>query len=340
MVIEEAYSLLKHNTFGINVRCSRFIEYDSELELRQVLSSMVDVRSGNVLHIGSGSNLLFTKDFNGTILHSAIKGKSVEVLEDGSVLVKVGAGENWDDFVGWCVEHGYYGLENLSYIPGEVGASAVQNIGAYGSEVGDYIEYVETVDLFTGESRIFAHDECNYAYRKSIFKEEMKGHYAVTYVAYRLSKEFHPDLSYAALLKEIVNRHIDRDSLTADVLRRVVIDVRRGKLPEPQDLGSAGSFFVNPMVDERKFSQLQAEYLDIPHYRQADGVKIPAGWLIEQCGWKGKRLDKVGVYEKQALVLVNYGGATGQDIVDLSEAVREDVFKKFGIEIRPEVNFI
>lgn len=340
MRIEKAYSLLPHNTFGIDVRCRRFIEYDSVDDLRKVVALLSETPDERVLHIGSGSNLLFTKDFDGTVLHSNIRGIDIKTEEDGSVLVCAGAGEDWDVFVAYCVNHNCYGLENLSHIPGEVGASAVQNIGAYGSEVCDFITEVETIELATGQPRIFSKEECRYAYRHSIFKTELRGQYIVTNVTYRLSSTFIPNLSYAALTRELDSRQIKRETLTAEQLRQVVIDVRRSKLPEPSELGSAGSFFVNPVITEEKFHALQSEYPLMPHYIVEGGVKVPAGWLIEQCGWKGRRLGSAGVYDKQALVLVNYGGATGEDIVRLSKAVQKAVAEKFGIEIHPEVNFI
>lgn len=340
MRIEKSYSLLPHNTFGIDVRCRRFIEYDSVDDLRKVVALLSETPDERVLHIGSGSNLLFTKDFDGTVLHSNIRGIVIKNENDGSLLVCAGAGEDWDAFVAYCVNHSCYGLENLSHIPGEVGASAVQNIGAYGSEVCDFITEVETIELATGQLRIFSKEECRYAYRHSIFKTELRGQYVVTHVTYRLSSTFTPNLSYAALTRELDSRQIKRETLTAEQLRQVVIDVRRSKLHGPSELGSAGSFFVNPVITEEKFHALQSEYPLMPHYVVEGGVKVPAGWLIEQCGWKGRRLGSAGVYDKQALVLVNYGGATGEDIVRLSKSVQEAVAEKFGIEIHPEVNFI
>lgn len=346
MKTENNYSLSAHNTFGIEARCRQFVEYKTVDELRDFISRrLADAASETslpLLHIGGGSNLLFTTDFPGIVLHSAIKGVEVEMSDAArrEVVVKAGAGENWDDFVAYCVEQGYYGLENLSYIPGEVGASAVQNIGAYGSEVCQYIEKVETIDLHDGSLRIFLPSELHYAYRSSAFKHELKGRYAVTSVCYRLSTVFRPNLSYAALTRALQDQGIDVETLTAASLRQAVINVRRGKLPEPSEIGSAGSFFVNPVVSSEKFCQLQQQYPGMPHYAVENGVKIPAGWMIEQCGWKGKNLGRAGVYEKQALVLVNRGGATGADIVRLSDAVRADVVEKFGVDIHPEVNFI
>lgn len=332
------FSLLHHNTFGIDARCDDFREYDRVEQLRALFSEMHGRRW---LHIGSGSNLLFVNDYNGMILHSAIKGREVVRQSDEEVWLRVGAGENWDDLVAWCVENNFYGLENLSLIPGEVGASAVQNIGAYGVEAGQLIEEVETVEAATGNIRVFTHDECHYAYRSSIFKHDEKGKYVVTYVTYRLSKSFTPDLEYGAVRRELEARRIKPADVTAQMLRDLIIDVRRSKLPDPKETGSAGSFFMNPVVNENIFNTLFEKYPEIPHYAMPEGgVKIPAGWLIDQCGWKGKALGRAGVWGKQALVLVNLGGASGQDIVRLSDAVRSDVKEKFGIDIFPEVNFI
>lgn len=331
------YSLLHHNTFGIDAWCRDFKEYTSVEELRTLLPLLKEQRW---LHIGGGSNLLFVNDFKGLILHSGILGCEEIRRTDSHVWIRVGAGVDWDDFVAYCVEHDYFGLENLSLIPGEVGASAVQNIGAYGVEAGQYIEEVETLDTTTGEMRIFQSHECNYAYRSSVFKHEFAGRYIITNVVYRLSLAFQPNLNYAALTRELQTRQIDIESLTAKKLRNVIIDVRRGKLPDPDEIGSAGSFFMNPIVSREHFMSLQQKYADIPHYDMGDSVKIPAGWLIEQCGWKGRSLGPAGVYAKQALVIVNLGGATGEDIVKLSDAVQSDVYAKFKIEIHPEVNFI
>jgi len=332
------FSLLHHNTFGIDARCDDFREYDRVEQLCALFSEMHGRRW---LHIGSGSNLLFVNDFDGLVLHSRIKGREVTRQDDDHAWVRVGGGENWDELVAWCVEHGFYGLENLSLIPGEVGASAVQNIGAYGVEAAQFMESVETVEAATGKRRVFKHDECGYAYRSSIFKNAEKGKYAVTHVTYRLSRHFTPDLEYGAVRRELETHNVCPDCVTPQMLRNLIIEVRKAKLPDPCETGSAGSFFMNPVVSEEKFKSLQGQYPSIPHYAmQGGGVKVPAGWMIEQCGWKGRSLGRAGVWGKQALVLVNLGGATGKDIVRLSDAVRADVEKKFGIQIFPEVNFI
>ena len=288
------------------------------------------------LHIGGGSNLLFTKDYDGLILHSRIEGIEVTEEDDRFVSVRVGAGVVWDDFVAYCVEHGWYGAENLSLIPGEVGASAVQNIGAYGVEVKDLITAVEAVNIQAKE-RVYLVEECGYTYRNSIFKRPENKATFVTYVRFRLSKEEHYTLDYGTIRQELEKY----PSLTLSVVRKVIIAIRESKLPDPKVMGNAGSFFMNPIVPKEELEALQQEYPRIPYYELADGrVKIPAGWMIDQCGWKGKALGPAAVHDKQALVLVNRGGAKGSDIIALSDAVRASVREKFGIDIHPEVNFI
>ncbi len=334
------YSLLHHNTFGLDVRCARFVEYASVDELREVLAGLRSEAPRRLLHVGGGSNLLFTADFDGVVLHSGIRGIEVVKTDGDTTLVRAGAGEKWDDFVAWCVAQDHHGAENLSLIPGEVGASAVQNIGAYGVEAKDLIATVEAVDATTGAGVRFSCADCRYAYRHSRFKEEGDHRYIITHVTYRLSRRFVPDLSYGALRRELDARGMSPDRLTADALRRLVVDIRNAKLPDPAVTGSAGSFFMNPVVDRACFENLQKHYPDMPHYDMGDRVKIPAGWLIEQCGWKGRRLGRAAVHDKQALVLVNAGGATGADIVALSDAVRGDVKARFGIDIHPEVIFV
>ena len=330
------YSLLTYNTFGIDVEAARFVEYGSVDELKSFLNSeKVDAPR---LHIGKGSNLLFTGDFPGVILHSAIHGISVVDETADWVEVRVGAGEVWDDFVAYTVAHQWYGAENLSLIPSEIGSSAVQNIGAYGVEAKDLIVKVEAVDAVTGEARIFTNEECEYAYRMSIFKGRLKGKYIVTYVTYRLSKQpvFH--LDYGNIRAELEKQGCE---VTLENLRRIIIEIREAKLPDPKVTGNAGSFFMNPVVPEEKFLALQNEYPEIPHYAMGEGqVKIPAGWMIDRCGWKGRSLGRAGVHDKQALVLVNRGGATAQEIVHLAEEIVRSVEEKFGITIHPEVNYI
>jgi len=342
MKIQDNYSLRQHNTFGIEACASRFVEYNSVEELQEFICQRKQADDVSpLLHIGGGSNLLFLNDFQGTVLHSCIQDITVTADENDYVYVRVGSGITWDDWVQYAVDSHWYGLENLSLIPGEVGASAVQNIGAYGAEAKDVIIFVDTIDLQTGEIRHFTAEECQYAYRHSIFKTELRGRYAVTYVHFRLSHSFRPHLEYGGLRAAIVKLGIEDYNLTAEQLRNIIIDIRREKLPAPAVLGNAGSFFMNPVVPRTTFERISKDYPDAPHYDvDDDHVKIPAGWMIEQCGWKGRTLGHAGVYEKQALVLVNHGGATGKEISDLCTTIQADVEAKFGICIHPEVNFI
>lgn len=331
------YSLLQHNTFGINAYCRNFISYKTVKELRSIIPTLKDQQW---FHIGRGSNLLFVEDFDGTILHSEIDDFEVVREDLNHVYLRVGAGHEWDSLVEKCVSKGYYGIENLSLIPGEVGASAVQNIGAYGAEVSQFIETVETVNAQSGEFRVFTNEDCHYSYRNSIFKGELRNQYIVTHVVYRLNKRFQPELNYGAILQQLEKHNLKPETLSAHDLRNVIIEIRKNKLPDPHEIGSAGSFFMNPVVSLTKFSELEAKYPQIPHYVVSGGIKIPAGWMIEQCGWKGKRVGAVGVYDKQALVIVNWGNATGQEVVALCESIQSDVYHKFGIKIYPEVIFI
>ncbi len=335
MIDEKNYSLLKHNTFGMDVMCDRFIEFSSTDEAIEMLPS---VSNGDYIIIGGGSNVLFTKDFHGTVIRSGITGIQEE-RHDDHVIVRCGSGENWDGIVAYCVSKNYYGAENLSLIPGDVGASAVQNIGAYGSEVKDIIETVEAVEIATGNTFTFSNDDCQYAYRHSRFKTEWLNRFFITHVSYRLSLQFSPNLDYGNIRSVLDSKGIS--SPTALQLRDAVIEIRRAKLPDPAVQGNAGSFFTNPIVGKEQFKALLSNFPNMPHYTVDDTKeKIPAGWLIDQCGWKGKSLGRAGVHDKQALVLVNKGGATGNDIVRLCETIRSDVKQKFGIEINPEVNII
>lgn len=316
----------------MDVRADSLIDWASTDELKNALHDI----EKPVLMIGGGSNLLFMGDFKGTVLHSTIS--SIEIIgsTDDHVHVKVGAGVVWDDFVAWCTVNGFWGVENLSAIPGEVGASAVQNIGAYGVEAKDVIDTVQTICLADGSERDFSNAECNYAYRQSIFKNELKGQYAVAYVIYTLSKVPQPKLGYGALEQEVVRL----GGPTLANIRQAVIAIRESKLPDPKVLGNAGSFFVNPVISEQEFSIIRSNYPDVPSYTAPGGVKVPAGWLIEKTGWKGRSLGPAAVYEKQALVLVNKGGATGADVKRLADTIIADVKQKFGITLSTEVNYI
>ena len=328
------YSLLQHNTFGIDAKCSRYLEYSTVAEAQEV-AKILRASDTSYIIIGGGSNLLLTKDYDGIVVRSTV---SCQLSTVNSQLA-CGSGEVWDDVVAYCVDHQLYGAENLSLIPGDVGASAVQNIGAYGVEVKDLITSVEAVEIATGDIRIFSKEECGYAYRDSRFKHEWKNQYLITHVTYQLQTVFEPRLDYGNIRAELERKGITKP--TAQQLRQVIIDIRNAKLPDPKVMGNAGSFFMNPIVSKEKYEQLASQYEGMPHYTvDADHEKIPAGWMIEKCGWKGKSMGRAGVHDKQALVLVNRGGATGQEIVALCETIQRDVKEKFGIEIFPEVNII
>lgn len=336
ITVQKEYSLLSHNTFRLDVKADTFIEYSSTDDLKQILADKESLGT-QYLHIGSGSNLLFISNYKGTILHSKILGFEVTENTNDYVLVKVGAGVEWDDFVAYCVSQGWSGAENLSLIPGEVGASAVQNIGAYGVEAKDLITQVETIDTATGEERVFSKEECNYSYRQSIFKSELKGRFIVTYVTYKLNKQPVYNLEYGNIKAEL--EKYPEISLTT--IREAIIAIRNSKLPDPNVEGNAGSFFMNPIIPRTHFLELQKQFPQIPHYEiDEDHVKVPAGWMIDKCGWKGKTVGHAGVHNKQALVLVNRGNATGSEIVALSREIQASVKKTFNIDIHPEVNFI
>ncbi len=335
MEIKENFSLLSHNTFGIDVSTRWFISYDNEDELKKVLSDEYFL-SQSVFHIGEGSNLLFFSDYEGIILHSKIQ--DMEILEENSesVTVKVGAGTSWDTWVEYAVSKSWGGMENLSGIPGEVGASAVQNIGAYGCEVKDVITEVEAYDIQTGEKQIFSCEECKYSYRESIFKKNWKGKYIITHVIFRLSKKTAYNLEYGNLKEMLSGCEINLRTI-----RNAVISIRESKLPDPKKMGNAGSFFMNPMVKKSQYDELKKKYPSIPSFTVSDNYeKIPAAWLIDQCGLKGFQSGNVAVHDKQPLVLVNKGGAVGEEIFSLAQMVQKEVKEKFGIEIVPEVTYV
>lgn len=322
------YSLLNHNTFGIDARCKRYVEFSTVDEAKQLARTLTKP----YIIIGGGSNLLLTKDYEGTVVRSAITG-----IEQVGNTLKCGSGEVWDDVVAESLRLGLYGAENLSIIPGEVGASAVQNIGAYGVEAKDLIESVEAVEIGSGEVHTFANADCQYAYRQSRFKHEWRDRYLITHVTYHFSPFFEPKLDYGNIRAVLTERSIDQPTVLE--LRQAITDIRNAKLPDPKVEGNAGSFFMNPIVSRKKYETLANEYEGMPHYTiDADHEKIPAGWMIDQCGWKGRSLGRAGVHSKQALVLVNRGGATGEEVVRLCETIQKDVKEKFGIDIYPEVN--
>ena len=327
------YSLKAHNTFGIDAKCSRFLEYESVDEALVVAEILREAGTPYII-IGGGSNLLLTKDFEGIVVHSAMRGVSF-----GNREMRCGSGEVWDDMVALSIRRGLYGMENLSLIPGDVGASAVQNIGAYGAEVQDVLLELDAVEIATGQMRTISRTQCEFAYRQSRFKKDWKNKYLITSVTYALKTVFVPRLDYGNIREELSRRGIGEP--TPQQLRETIIAIREAKLPDPKVTGNAGSFFMNPIVSRETYELLAKQYEGMPHYDvDDDHVKIPAGWMIDRCGWKGKSLGRAGVHDKQALVLVNLGGATGAEIVALCEAIRKDVKGRFGIEIQPEVNIV
>ena len=343
--IQRDYSLLGHNTFGIEARTAAFVEYSSEAELLEAARMLNEgALPSPWLHIGGGSNLLLTRDWPGTVLHSRITGCETVSENEDAVEVRVGSGVVWDEFVEMCVGHGWYGAENLSAIPGETGAAAVQNIGAYGVEVKDLILEVETLDMSSGQKKVFQAADCGYGYRRSIFKQQDNKRYVVLSVLFRLGLRPNLNLGYKALSETLSGR----DNITLGNVREAVRAVRSSKLPDPSEVGSAGSFFTNPVVPRSKLEELQKQWPAIPFYEVhgtsgavvPDSVKLSAGWLIEQCGWKGRSLGRAGVYPRQALVLVNLGGATGSEVAALASAVRDSVRERFGVELHPEVNIL
>lgn len=336
MLLIQDFDLSSATSFHLPARARWMAEYDSVDQLRSILANP-QFATMKRLHIGAGSNLLFTKSFDGLVLHSAMKGMST-VADDGeSMIIRAESGIVWDDFVQHCVDNNLYGAENLSYIPGEVGASAVQNIGAYGVEVKDLIVKVEALDTFTAGMVTFTADECKYGYRDSLFKRpDLTGRYIITAVHYRLWHTPRYSLDYGPLkeLREVTD-------LTPAKVRNRVIEIRRSKLPEPSELGSAGSFFKNPVIDKSMWRHIQASYPEAPHYDVDDNlVKVPAGWLIETSGLKGAVEGGAMVYPRQSLVIVNTGNATSDDVVRLYRRVQATVYDRFGIMLSPEVNVI
>ncbi|MDR1407020.1 MAG: UDP-N-acetylmuramate dehydrogenase [Tannerella sp.] len=336
MKIEQYYSLEKHNTFRLPVQTRWFVEYESANDLQRILRDEY-FREWQSLHIGRGSNLLFLDNWNGVILHSAIRGIEPVDETDAAVWLRVGAGEVWDDVVAHAAGKGWGGIENLSHIPGETGAAAVQNIGAYGVEIKDVVETVEAYGQLTAEKRIFTRKDCLYDYRHSFFKNETHEPYIITHVVLRLAKHPSFTLDYGDLKAQLA----EGPSLTPAGVREAVIRIRRRKLPDPSELANAGSFFMNPTVSRSRFDRLKRDWPDIPSYPAKNGmVKLSAGWLIDQCGLKGTRAGHVGTYARQALVIVNYGLATGCEIARFAEQIREQVKARFGVELAAEVKTV
>jgi len=336
MEIKRNYPLKSLNTFGINVDADYFTEVASINDLREV-ADYITLNKTPFLVLGGGSNILFTKNFNGLVIKVAIKGiQKVSETED-EVVIKAGAGENWDDFVAYSVSAGYSGLENLSLIPGNVGASPVQNIGAYGVEMKDSFLSLEYFDFVTQRTSTFYYEDCKFGYRSSVFKTTLKGKGLVISVQYKLSKKPDFKLGYGSISEELKKMGTDKPS--SQSVREAVINIRRSKLPDPEEYGNAGSFFKNPVISGAKYNQLAAQLPGMVSYPLPDGnYKLAAGWLIDHFNWKGKREGNAGVHENQALVLVNHGNARGSEIFELSEKIRKSIKDKTGIELEKEVN--
>ena len=338
MTIKNNIPLKELNTFGVKASAKYFCEIDSAGDLT-LLFDRKEFQKNTILILGSGSNLLFTNDFNGIVIKNNIKG--FEVIEDNEneVFVRIGAGEIWHDTVLQAIANDWGGIENLSLIPGTVGAAPMQNIGAYGVEIKQVFEQLEAFHLESGELHTYDKEACQFGYRESIFKNKVKGQYIITAITLRLTKKHVYNTSYGAIIDTISEMGIEELSIKA--ISDAVIQIRQSKLPDPAVVGNAGSFFKNPTVDKIDYEGLRAEFLNIPGYELPDNkVKVPAGWLIEQCDWKGKRIGNIGVHDKQALVIVNYGEGSGMEIKNLSEQIQKSVSDKFGIELTPEVNFI
>jgi UDP-N-acetylmuramate dehydrogenase len=337
--IEENINLKAYNTFGINATARYFCSITNEDELRSLLQTDL-FKNEKVLILGGGSNILFTKDFDGLVVKADLKGIQVVDENDETVSIKSMSGENWHDLVVYCVNHNWGGLQNLSLIPGTVGAAPIQNIGAYGIELKDVLKEVSGIDLINGEVKSFLNHECAFGYRESIFKHQLKEKFFISSVTLSLTKKNHIiNISYGAINETLKEMNIDEPSLKS--ISDAVIHIRKSKLPDPAQLGNAGSFFKNPTISLTHYQSLQKAFPKIPGYHSVNQeVKVPAGWLIEQCGWKGKRINDIGVHTHQALVIVNYGNGNGQEILQLAMQIISSVKQKFYINLTPEVNII
>ena len=335
-LIEKNYNLKSLNTFGITALASEFTEIHTEENMQSLVENGV-LKDKQILILGGGSNLLFTKDFDGLIIKNNIKGIEVIGENDDHIFVQAGAGENWHEFVLFCIEKGWFGLENLSLIPGNVGASPMQNIGAYGVEIKDVFYELEAVNLYAGDIHYFSNAACEFGYRESVFKKHLKNQYLISRVTFKLNKKPNFKVEYGAIKTELENMKIT--ALSAKAVSDAVINIRSSKLPDPKILGNAGSFFKNPVIKEELLNEIKLTYPDVVAYPVGDGiVKLAAGWLIEQAGWKGKTVGNCGVHHLQALVLVNHGNATGTELFDLSTEILASVKEKFNVELEREVN--
>lgn len=337
MQVLENFSLKSLNTFGVEAFAASFVAIEKENDLKLLFSDQ-QLKNYPRLVLGGGSNVLFTNDFKGLVIHIKILGLKAEVQGD-DILVTAGAGVVWNDLVNYCVDNEFAGIENLILIPGSVGASPVQNIGAYGVELQDVFHSCRAFEISSGKIKIFSKEDCGFNYRDSIFKSLGKGLFIITEVTLKLSGVFKPHVSYGAITEELSKRGIDQPNIKD--LSQVISHIRVSKLPDPSTIGNAGSFFKNPVIPVSKFIQLQSHFPDIVHFPAAEGfVKISAGWLIEYCGWKGKVVGNTGTWKNQALVLVNHGNATGNEILSFSSTIIESVSSVFGIELEREVNIL
>ena len=327
------FSLGNYNSFGVKHKASFFIEIKNKGQINDIINNKKYDKVRKLI-LGGGSNILFTKDYNGIVFLNKIKGIRKISEDDNNVLLRVGSGENWDDFVEYCVKKKYYGLENLSLIPGSVGAAPIQNIGAYGVEVKNLIENVEGIFLDNGIKKNFNNKSCEFQYRDSIFKGKLKNKFFITSVDFVLSKIKSFNVSYKDL------KHLDIKSISLNSLRNEIIKIRNSKLPDPGDIGNAGSFFKNPLVDRIIIDKIKNEFNDLVYFKDGEKFKIPAAWLIEKCGWKGYKENNIGVSDKHALVIVNYNAKKGKEIKELSNKIINDVKGKFRIKLIPEVNVI
>jgi UDP-N-acetylmuramate dehydrogenase len=337
--MQENFSLKPYNTFGVDAKAKYFTEVQTLEELREAVRYSRDHHLQS-LFLGGGSNILLTKDFDGLAIKLSLKGISEENLDENEVLVTAKAGENWHEFVMYTLEKNYGGLENLSLIPGNVGTSPMQNIGAYGTEIKDVFVSCRVLDIKSLELKTFSLEECNFGYRDSVFKQEGKDRYVILEVTFKLTKkDHHIKTEYGAIKTELENMGITHP--TIQDVSRAVINIRQSKLPDPKETGNAGSFFKNPTIPLGKFENLKQQFENIPGYPNGDFVKVPAGWLIEQCGWKGKQIGNAASHKLQALVIVNAtGNATGKEIFDFSTEIINSVKEKFGIELEREVNIL
>ena len=337
MEIKSRYPLKKYNTFGISAYAKEFVSVSSTAELAGVLK---ENKGKELFILGGGSNMLLTQDIDAIVIHINLKGKETISKDESYAYVKAMAGENWHEFVLFCIDNNYGGLENLSLIPGNVGTTPIQNIGAYGTEIKDTFVSCEAMDIATQQMVTFTKEECRFAYRESIFKGELKGKYIITSVTFRLTTNNHKiNTSYGDIAAELTKNGISVPTIK-DVSNAVTA-IRQSKLPNPAELGNSGSFFKNPIITAEEFKKVQLQHPQMPHYVVSDTeVKVPAGWLIEQSGFKGKRFGDAGVHKNQALVLVNYGNATGKELLDLSKKIQKTVYANYGINIEAEVNII